>query len=63
MDRIQTVSNIFKFKVHDLCYELDGQTQKQCDDMLWININTLCPPGGFFGATTCRTGTVYILGQ
>ena len=52
----------FLLKVHDLCYELEGQTQKQCDDMFWWNIEVLCPPGGIFGAKTCRTGTVYILG-
>ena len=39
-----------------MCYELYGQSQKQCDDLLWMNIKTLCPPNGIFGVKICRTG-------
>ena len=33
---------------------LYGQSQKQCDDLFWMNIETLCPPNGIFGVETCR---------
>ena len=39
-----------------MCYELYGQSQKQCDDLFWMNIKTLCPPKGIFGVEICRTG-------
>ena len=48
--------NMLKLKVHDLCYELYGQSEEQCDDLFWMNIKTLCPPNGIFGVKMCRTG-------
>ena len=47
---------MLKLKVHDLCYELYGQSEEQCDDLFWMNIKTLCPPNGIFGVKMCRTG-------